>query len=227
MALDPEPYVRPAGASGTALPATSHNFYEIPGYLEGGTALIPATRSRPRAQASPITWNEVTLAPERDARAAISVGERRQSRRDAAGHRNAYASMDAGEDHILGARGECAYSQLSGRLWTGADQDIGQDNDVDGVQVRTAAPTPTTSTSGRRTRPTVVGAMTGIGPAFVYQGKMYETAKHGEFFTEARPQGFLGRRATSSPNADWRRSYEGERPGFEASRRRAAWTGRS
>ena len=140
----------------------------------------------------PLTgWGEIVLDPD-DMEWAEVVGQTRQQRREAAGHKNAHASMDAGEDHILGAMGECAYSRLSGRPWTGALLDIGGDNDVDGVQVRT-----------RREhhydlylwpddkRDAWWVLMTGHGPTFVCQGRIWGAAACDErYFTPANPSRF-------------------------------------
>ena len=123
---------------------------------------------------------------------AEQVGLTRQSRRDAAGHRNAYASMGGDEDHILGACGECAYSLLSHRPWTGALMDIGGDNDVDGVQVRTRRQHNYELYLWPHDKQDAWWVlMTGDAPTFVFQGRIWGANAHAdEFFTEARPMGF-------------------------------------
>lgn len=127
-----------------------------------------------------------------DCRLATDVGRGRQSRRTRAGHRNAHGSMDAGEDHVLGAHGECAYSRLSGRPWTGATSDITSDDDVDGVQVRTRRDHSYDLYLWPEDKQDAWWVlMTGMPPAFKYWGRIWgKAACIDAHFTVANRRGF-------------------------------------
>jgi hypothetical protein len=107
-------------------------------------------------------------------RMARGLGNLRQERRAASGAKNAHGSTGGVEDHILGVMGEMAFAKVTNRYPSGLFLDMGEDNDVGGIQVRTRRKHDMELYLWKKDRADAWWVlMTGAGPEFVFRGAIH------------------------------------------------------